>query len=128
MIHLDTGFLIRAMVATTVEGTQLQDWVRRGETVRLSAMSWVEFLCGPIEAQEIEAAGLVLGEPVPLAGPEAAVAARLFVACGRRRGSLADCMIAATAIRAGALLATTDHQDFERFEGHGLRLAWPPRT
>jgi len=33
-----------------------------------------------------------------------------------------DCMIGATALRAGAALATANPSDFRRFEGAGLRV------
>jgi len=64
-----------------------------------------------------------VSERVPFGEGEAALAAQLFDGSGRRRGSLADCMIAATAIRAGATLATEDARDFRRFGGAGLTLA-----
>jgi len=49
-------------------------------------------------------------------------AARLFNLGGRRRGSHADCMIAASAIAAGAGLATRNPADFARSAPQGLRL------
>ena len=73
----------------------------------------------------VEVAESLFGRPVTLDGPEAAQAAKLFVLGGRRRHSLADCMIAATAIEAGAGLATTNPTDFARFAENGLRLSWP---
>ena len=53
----------------------------------------------------------------------ASLAARMFNSTGRRRGTLADCMIAATAMRADAALATSNREDFTCFVAQGLRLA-----
>ena len=75
----------------------------------ISAVSWTEFLCGPVQGHAIELAARVVGEPVALLAVDAA--AKLFNLGGRRRGSLNDCMIAATALRANASLATTNPAD-----------------
>ena len=42
---------------------------------------------------------------------------------GRRRGTLGDCLIAATAVNAGAELATGNLADFRRLSDAGLVLA-----
>lgn len=68
-------------------------------------------------------AGPVLGEPVPLTGAVADEAAALFNGTGRRRGSFVDCLVAASALAAGARLATSNARDFVRFAERGLELA-----
>ena len=64
----------------------------------------------------------VVSERVPF-HDDARLSAQLFNESGRRRGSFVDCMIAATALRAGATLATASIEDFRRFEAAGLALA-----
>jgi predicted nucleic acid-binding protein len=122
-IHLDTSFLIRSLLPGTNEARSLETWLRRDESVRISAMVWAEFLCGPVFSQQAQDAAELLGEPLPLTGLDATVAARLFNLSSRRRGSLADCLIAASAVNAGAALATTNRADFRPFERLGLSLA-----
>ena len=97
MIHLDTGFLISALRRGSPEDRRLREWLAHGEPLGISAVSWTEFLCGPVDADDLELAARVVDEPVALLAADAGVAARLFNLAGRRRGSLNDCMIAATA-------------------------------
>ena len=122
MIHLDTSFLIRAGVHGTTEGRRLRKWLRAGEQVRISSVAWAEYLCGPVSARAVEDAAELFGEPAPFDATAATLAAQLFNASGRRRGTLADCMIAATALGAGASLATSNARDFERLVAAGVRL------
>jgi len=123
VIHLDTSFLIRAMVRGSEEAGQLQRLLEAGERLSMSAVSWAEFCCGPADQATIAVAGRLVGSPVPFAGRHARTAAALFNRTGRRRGSFVDCMIAATAIEAGAAIATSNPADFGRFEDAGLRLS-----
>ena len=123
MIHLDTGFLIRALVAGSPEDRILQAWIRNGETLGISAIVWAEFLCGPLEESHLNLTARVVSVRVPFTEDNALVAARLFNESGRRRGSFVDCMIAATALHMRASLATTNPSDFRRFEVAGLTLA-----
>lgn len=122
MIHLDTSFLIRGLVRGSPEDRHLRDWLRQGERLAMSAVAWVEFLCGPIEAARSQIVTRVVSQLTAFGEDDAMLAARLFNDAGRRRGSLADCIIAATAIRAEAPLATANPGDFRRFEAAGLRI------
>ena len=122
MIHLDTGFLISALRRGSAEDRRLREWLAQSQAIGISAVGWAEFLCGPVDVHDVELAARVLDEPVALLAPDAGMAAELFDLAGRRRGSLNDCMIAATALRAGASVATTNLTDFRRFEPAGLRV------
>lgn len=123
MIHLDTSFLIRAGAVSTPEDRLSRRWTANGRVARVSSITWAEFLCGPVSAQAAEDAAELFGEPVPFTAADATLAAYLFNAAGRRRGTLSDCMIAAIAMNAGAALATSNRVDFERFAPAGLVLA-----
>lgn len=125
MIHLDSSFLIRSMIPGSDEDRRLRQWMRAGERLCASTVAWAEFLCGPVGPEGASVVAELLEEPEPFSADAAPVAARLFNETGRRRNSLADCMIAATALQADSDLATTDLADFRRFEPMGLRLARP---
>jgi predicted nucleic acid-binding protein len=122
-IHLDTSFLIHALGHATEEAVRLTQWMKAGRRFNISAMAWAELMCGPLDPEEQAFARALLPEPAPLGALDAELGAELFNATGRRRGSLNDCLIAATAIRVGASLATSNTDDFERFAPHGLELA-----
>jgi predicted nucleic acid-binding protein len=122
VIQLDTSFLIRALVAGSRQDARLREWLRAGEPLAMSAIAWAEFLCGPATERQIELATAVVQERVRFAEEDAPLAARLFNGSGRRRGSMVDCLLAATALRAGAALATTNAADFERFAPAGLAI------
>ena len=107
---------------SSVEGRRLRAWLKARKIVRLSAIAWAEYLCGPVSASAVEDAAELFGEPVAFGGREATLAAQLFDQSGRRRGTLPDCMIAAIAMQAGASLATCNTADFARLAGLGLAL------
>jgi predicted nucleic acid-binding protein len=122
LTHLDTSFLIKALVPGTREDRRLRRWIRQGGMIALSSIGWAEFLCGPVSEVDRQRARKVVGVPLALTEMEAERAAELFNVGGRRRGSLADCLIAATALKAGASLATSNAGDFKPFEGEGLKV------
>ncbi len=123
MIQLDTSFLIRALVKGSAQDRALRTWLKAGETLAISAIAWGEFLCGPAEVGQFDLAARIVPERLAFTGDDATLAAGLFNASGRRRGSFVDCMIAATAIRAETALATVNLEDFRRFAEAGLILA-----
>jgi predicted nucleic acid-binding protein len=124
MIHLDTNCLIDIHSP----GSQIRSWllskVRSGEQVSCSVLVWAEYLCGPLSSAERELSGqLIEGAPVPLESFAAELGAQFFNSTGRRRGSLADCLIAATAVDHRAMFLTLDNRDFLPFKSLGLKLA-----
>ena len=120
MILLDTSFLIRALVPDSSEDTRLRAWLTADTEIAISAVAWAEFLCGPLDADALALAAAVVGEALPITGDHARRAAGLFNAQSRRRGTLIDCLIAATAIEEDAELATANPRDFQKMAG--LRL------
>ena len=126
MIHLDTSFLIRSLVRQTPEDRALRSWIKAGTPLAMSAVGWAELLCGPLEEHHFALVRRILAEIVPFDAEAAALAAQLFNRTGRRRGTLADCMIAATAMRADAPLASSNPADFARFVADGLQVAGVP--
>lgn len=121
VVHLDTSFLIRALLPGTPESSRLETWFEGGRSLAVSAMAWAEFLSGPLDEETLGLAGRLVGEAAPVTGAHAEQAARLFNLSGRRRSSLPDCLIGAVAIDANAPLATADPH-FERFAEAGLQL------
>jgi predicted nucleic acid-binding protein len=122
MIHLDTSFLIKALAPGTPQESRLLAWLAGPDPVAVSAVAWAEFLCGPVSREAATVARSLLGEPVGLGAAQAERAALLFDDAGRRRGSFVDCLVAATALEAGARLATDNAGDFARFVPAGLHL------
>ncbi len=122
MIHLDTCFLIQALVRDSVADRRMREWLRGGESLGISSVGWAEFLCGPLASSHLALARRIVTVQVPFDGEAARLAADLFNAAGRKRGSLLDCMIAATAIIEQASLATMNPSDFQRLAEHGLRI------
>jgi predicted nucleic acid-binding protein len=123
VIHFDTNFLIQAYVPGTPASGKFQSWGMAGETLSISTIAWAEFLCGPLDARADTLARNVFPRPEPFLPEDAELAAKLFNQTGRRSRSLADCMIAAVAIRSGAKLATLNAADFQPLINHGLAIA-----
>ena len=123
MTHLDTSFLIRALAPGSLEDRKLRGWIGEGKTLGMSTVAWAELLCGPLARSEMEWTAEIVGQRLDLTPEHAVLAARLFNESGRRRGSVIDCMIAATALADGAPVATANTADFLRFKDSGLTMA-----
>ena len=92
----------------------------------MSTWAWGELLCGPLGSEDASLALRIVRRHVPLWLEEATEAARLFNATGRRRGSLPDCVVVASAVLSNSPLATSDKRDFERFLPLGLMIETVP--
>jgi len=123
LIHVDTSFLIRALVQGTAEDRILRSWLKADTPLAMSAVGWAELLCGPLEEAHLALVRRIVSQIAPFEAETATLAAHLFNRSGRRRGTLADCMIAATAMNAGAMLASSNPADFKRLVVEGLQLA-----
>ena len=134
MIHLDTSFPIRALALDTSfpiralargsrEDARLRGWLAANEPLGMSAIAWAEFLCGSVDETALSVASAVIGRHCLFTEEMAVIAARLFNGSGRRRGTIVDCMIAATALTEQAAVATSNRGDFSRFAAFGSILA-----
>jgi predicted nucleic acid-binding protein len=122
MIHLDSSFMILALIRGSAQDRKLRQWLQQDEVLAMSAVAWAEMLCGPLPVGLLDVATRIVSERVPFQEEEAQLSARLFNESGRRRGSFVDCVIAATALRVGARLATANLDDFLRFKAARLSL------
>ena len=123
MIHLDANFLVDLVTVGSPGSLKIRSWLQAGKSVTTSAVAWSEFCNGPLSKAQKDAAFAVLDRKITdFTWREAEEAARLFNLSGRRRGSHADCMIAAAAILAGVPLATFNSADFLRLVPFGLLL------
>ena len=122
MVHVDTNFLVAALRPNSAQESQVNGWLLGGEGLGISSVAWAEYLCGPLDATGEAIARQMFPSPEALLSSDAEKAAQLFNLSGRSR-SLADCMIAAVAIRCAAKMATINAAHFQPFLAHGLVLA-----
>ncbi len=123
MIHLDTNVLIDLVTAYPPQVAIVKSWLEEEKVLTVSAVAWSEFLNGPHTLTQKDAVRAILqGGVRPFDEDHAEQASRLFHQTGRRRGSHADCMIAAAALCSREPVATRNIRDFERFIPYGLLL------
>lgn len=127
MICLDANYLIGGTSKDRPESGHLLAWIDAGEVFCAPAPAWYEFLCGPVDADAVEAMNdLVGGRIVPFDSASAELAAGLFNLIGRPRARRVDVMIAAVAIQQDAPLATLNTEHFAALLDHGLSMAVVP--
>ena len=122
-MHLDTNLLIDLVTAGSPHIAVVRRWLGEGMELATSAIAWSEFCNGPHSREQKEAVFAILeGRVEDFTLREAETASILFHRTGRRRGSHADCMIAAAAMCRGLKVATRNIADFQRFTSWGLKL------
>lgn len=127
MIHLDTNLLIDLVTAGSPHIELIRRWLAAGEKLAASSIAWSEFCNGPHSKAQKDAVFNVLDTNViEFTCEMAEQASRLFHYTGRKRGSHADCMIAAAAMVKKVKIATRNIDDFKRFEPYGLQLIAVP--
>lgn len=123
MIHLDTNVLIALADAADPHRATALSLMAGRPLAAVSSLAWWEFECGPVSLEgALLVRRLLTAGIVPFSDAHSHEAARLFNAVGRARRFKFDCLIAATAILAGAELATVNPDDFQPFVPHGLKL------
>lgn len=123
MIHLDANLLIALVKRNDAFQPMAALVIARSGPFGSSSIAWMEFLSKPVHSDDKTALEAILtGGIIPFDAETAALAGKIFHLTGSKRRTRLDTMIAATAILAGAELATTNSEDFQPFVPHGLKL------
>lgn len=123
VIHLDTNLLIDLVTCHSTQVNLIRGWLNQKIPLAASAVTWSEFCNGPHSKQQKDAVHAILkGGIHPFTEEQAEFASRLFHQTGRKRGSHADCMIAAAAFCTRQPIATRNVKDFERFTPFGVKM------
>ncbi len=117
--HLDTDFLVKALVARGPEWARLRAISASDAEVEMSALAWYEFCRGERTPPQLAVARDVLGEEgvVAFSEEQAERAADVFRRLGRPRRRAADVAIAAAALQRDAVLLTGNLRDYSGIEG-----------
>ncbi len=127
MIHLDTNLLIDLVTSHSAQVEMVHGWLKNKIPLAASAVTWSEFCNGPHSKEQKDAIHAILrGGIHPFTEDQAEFASRLFHKTGRKRGSHADCMIAAAAFCTRQSIATRNIKDFEGFVPYGVTLIKVP--
>jgi predicted nucleic acid-binding protein len=122
--HLDTDFLVKALLTRGPERTALQALADSVDEIEMSAIAWYEFCRGPRRPEQVAVARNLLENDgiVPFTENHAEMAAEMFLKLGRPRKRSADLAIAAVALARGARLLTGNTRDYSGIDGLELGL------
>lgn len=127
VIQLDTNILIDLVTCHSPQVAMVRGWLKNNTPLSASAVTWSEFCNGPHSKEQKDAIHAILrGGIHPFTEDQAEFASRLFHKTGRKRGSHADCMIAAAAFCSRQSIATRNIKDFERFVPYGVNIIKVP--
>src|SRR5690606_4704896 len=109
MIHLDANLLIAAARKSDAHHSAASRAITQPVPCACSSVAWMEFHSKPVHPRDDAALRSILaGGILPFGEAAAALAGELFFQTGSKRRTRLDTMIAATAILAGAQLATVN--------------------
>jgi predicted nucleic acid-binding protein len=122
-VLLDTNVLIALSSPTHRLFKLVESILGQGGCASTCVIAWHEYIRGPLTAEDHERViNVIESRILPLDRSSGELATKLFNETGRRRGSTADCLIAATAILNDYELVTWNYEDFEKFVSMGLKL------
>lgn len=122
-VLLDTNVLVALSDPRHSLFQRVEAALQNGVSLMTCAVAWHEYMCGPLNPEDRRRVLLMLENRVlTLDRNDAEVAAMLFNRSGRRRGSKADCLIAAVALRRDLPLLTANLKDFDPFISCGVHL------
>ena len=123
MIHLDANLLIALLKDSDAHRVTAKRVIEEIGPFGCASVAWMELHSRPVHRRDTAALKAILHAGIiPFDEVTAALAGELYHRTGSKRRTRLDTMIAATAILAGAELATVNAEDFEPFVPHGLKL------
>ncbi len=125
-IHWDTSLLLAAVDTRDAHHGFTRALAARQGIFATSAVAWMEFHARPVpELLTRSLLAMLSGGIIPFTEEAAILAGNLLHLTGSTRRSHLDSMIAATAILAGAELATVNPGDYDPFTPCGLKILHP---
>jgi predicted nucleic acid-binding protein len=114
MVVLDTSALVGALAGPRAQLPKLEELLRQGQPLRISALTLYEWSRGARTAAELtrQEALFPAREALPFTVGEAQSAASLYRRLPRARGRTMDIAIAACALDRGAAIWTLNRRDF----------------